>query len=186
VLASGLGKGLVGALHDALGADVDPAARRHLAVHHQPLAVELVEVFPGRPLRHQVGIGDQHPRRTGVGAEHAGRLARLHQQRLIGLQLAQRRQDGLEGRPVARRLADAAVDHQLIGVFRHGWVEVVLDHAEGRFDLPVGAAELAALRGAHRARPGGEEGGLREVGHGDLPGRDAAELSIQAAMSGGA
>ena len=83
VLAARLDEGLVGALHDALRADVDPRAGRHLAVHHQALAVELVEVLPRRPLRHQVGVGDQHARRIGVRAEHADRLARLHQQRLV-------------------------------------------------------------------------------------------------------
>ena len=67
-------------------ADVDPRAGRHLAVHHQALAIELVEVLPGRPVRHEVGVGDQHARRVGVGAEHADRLARLHQQRLVVLE----------------------------------------------------------------------------------------------------
>ena len=83
VLAAGLDEGLVGALHDALGADVDPRAGGHLAVHHQALAVELVEVLPRRPLRHEVRVGDQHARRIGVRAEHADRLARLDQQRLV-------------------------------------------------------------------------------------------------------
>src|SRR5205085_4059330 len=41
-----LRKRLVGALNDSLTADVDPAARRHLAVHHQALAVEQVEMVP--------------------------------------------------------------------------------------------------------------------------------------------
>jgi len=45
---------LVRSLHDALGADVDPAARRHLPVHHQASAIQFVEVLPRRPLRHQV------------------------------------------------------------------------------------------------------------------------------------
>ena len=40
-------------------------------------------MLPGRPVRHQVGVGDQHARRVRVGAEHADRLARLHQQRLV-------------------------------------------------------------------------------------------------------
>jgi hypothetical protein len=116
VLAAGLGKGLVGALHDALGADVDPAAGRHLAVHHQALAVEFVEVLPGGPVRHQVGVGDQHARRVGMGAEHAHRLAALHQQGLVLAQAAQAGQDLLEAVPVARGLADAAIDHQRVGV----------------------------------------------------------------------
>ena len=75
VLASGLDKGLVGALHNALGADVDPAAGGHLAVHHQASAVELVEVLPVGPFGHQVGVGQQHAGRPGVGAKHADRLA---------------------------------------------------------------------------------------------------------------
>ena len=83
MLAADLDEGLVGALHDALAADVDPRAGRHLAVHHQALAIELVEMLPGRPVRHEVGIGDQHARRIGMGAEHADRLAGLHQQRLV-------------------------------------------------------------------------------------------------------
>src|SRR5690606_8679980 len=54
VLPAHLDEGLVGALHDALAADVDPRAGGHLAVHHQALAVELVEVLPVGPGRHQV------------------------------------------------------------------------------------------------------------------------------------
>ena len=80
-----LGEGLVGALHDALRADVDPRARGHLAVHHQARAIELVEMVERRPVRHQVGVGDQHARRIRVGAEDADRLARLHQQGLVVL-----------------------------------------------------------------------------------------------------
>ena len=95
VLAAGLDEGLVGALHDALAADVDPRAGGHLAVHHQALAVELVEVLPRRPLRHQVRVGDQHARRIDVRAEHADRLARLHQQRLVVL----RARAGVEDAP---------------------------------------------------------------------------------------
>ena len=81
-LAGHRGEGLVGALQDPLGPDVDPGPRRHLAVHHQPGGVEGAEVLPRRPLRHEVRVGDQHARRVGVGLEHGHRLARLHQQRL--------------------------------------------------------------------------------------------------------
>ena len=35
MLAPGLHEGLVGALNDALGADIDPRPGGHLAVHHQ-------------------------------------------------------------------------------------------------------------------------------------------------------
>ena len=49
MLASGLGEGLVGALNDALAADIVPRPRGHLAVHHQAASVELVEMIPIRP-----------------------------------------------------------------------------------------------------------------------------------------
>ena len=90
MLAAHLDEGFVGALHDALAADVDPAAGGHLAVHHQALLIELVEVLPGRPVRHEVGVGDQHARRIGVGREHADRLAGLHQQGFVVVEFAQR------------------------------------------------------------------------------------------------
>ena len=54
MLAARLREGFVCALNDSLRADVDPGAGRHLAVHHQPLAIEFVEMFPGRPFRHEV------------------------------------------------------------------------------------------------------------------------------------
>jgi hypothetical protein len=85
VLAAHLDEGFVGALDDALRADVDPRAGGHLAVHHQAFLIELVEVLPGGPVRHQVGVGDQHARRIGMRAEHADRLAGLHQQGLVVL-----------------------------------------------------------------------------------------------------
>ena len=49
VLAPRFGERLVRPLHDSLTADVDPRAGRHLAEHHQALAVELVEVLPASP-----------------------------------------------------------------------------------------------------------------------------------------
>ena len=165
VLAARLDEGLVRALHDALAADVDPRAGGHLPVHHQALAIELVEVLPGGPLGHQVRIGEQHPRRIDMRAEHAHRLARLDQQRLVLVQLTQRAQDLLEAIPVARRLADAAVDHQRIGVLGHFGVEVVLQHAVGRLDQPVLATQLRAGGRLHGARLREMAGG-RQVGHG--------------------
>ena len=83
MLAAHLDEGFVGALHDALRADVDPRAGRHLAVHHQALLIELVEVFPRRPVRDEVGVGEQHARRVGVRGEDADRLAGLDQQGFV-------------------------------------------------------------------------------------------------------
>ena len=124
-------------------------------------------MLPGGPLGHQVGIGQQHARRIDVGAEHADRLAGLDQQRLVCLQGAQALQDGLEAFPVARGLADAAVDDQRVGVLGDLGVEVVLQHAVGRLDQPVGAGDVGAARGAHGTGLG-EATGDREVGHGGL------------------
>ena len=89
MLAASFDESLVRALHNALGADVNPAARRHLAVHHQARTVQFVEMLPGRPFRHQVGVGNQHARRTRMGAKNPNRFARLNQQCFIGLKFAQ-------------------------------------------------------------------------------------------------
>ncbi len=48
------GKGLKCPLQYALRTDINPAPRRHLAVHHQALAVQIVEVLPVGPLAHQI------------------------------------------------------------------------------------------------------------------------------------
>ena len=103
MLAAHFGEGLVGALDDALRADVDPAAGGHLAVHHQPLAIELVEHLPVRPFGHEVGVGDEHARRVLVGAEHADRLARLDEQGLVFLEPLERLDDLVEALPSCAR-----------------------------------------------------------------------------------
>ena len=46
MLFTGRGKRLECALDDALRADVDPRAGGHLAIHHQPGALQLVELLP--------------------------------------------------------------------------------------------------------------------------------------------
>ena len=146
------GERLVGALQDALGADVDPGAGRHLAVHGQPERLQPAELLPGGPLRHQVGVGDQHPRRPLVRAEDADRLARLHQQRLVAVQVAQRGDDRVERVPAAGRPARSAVDDQLIRMLGHLGVEVVHQHPHGRLLRPALAGQLGSARRAHRSR----------------------------------
>ena len=148
VLASHLDEGLVGALHDALAADVDPRAGRHLAVHHQALAVELVEVVPGGPAADEVRVRDQHARCVGVRAEDADGLAGLHQQRLVVAQLAQRTHDAVVAVPVARGPADAAVDDEIVGPLGDLGVEVVHQHAQRRLGEPAAGAQGRAARGA--------------------------------------
>ena len=164
VLAAGLDEGLVGALNDALGADVDPGAGGHLAVHGQALLIELVEMVPGRPVRHEVRVGDEDAGRVLVGAEDADRLAGLDEQRLVGLEPLQAVDDEVEVLPGARRAADAAVDDELVRVLGDVGVQVVHQHAHRRLGQPALGGDLGA---------GGREdvaGVVAGVGHVSLRG----------------
>ena len=58
-----LRKGFIGALEDALGANVDPRARGHLPVHHEALLLQFSKVIPRGPLAHEVRVRDQDARR---------------------------------------------------------------------------------------------------------------------------
>jgi hypothetical protein len=136
MLSPHLDERLVGALHDALRADIDPRAGGHLAIHGQALGIEFVEMLPGRPFRHQVGIGDQDARRIFMGAKHPDWLARLHQQRLVIAQPAQRVDDAVETVPVACCPPDAAIDNQFLRVLRHAGIQIVHQHAQRGFRLP--------------------------------------------------
>jgi hypothetical protein len=97
------GERLVGALDDALGADVDPRPGGHLAVHRQPEVLQAPELRPRRPVADEVGVGDEHARRPLVGLEDADRLARLDEHRLVGRERRQRAHHRVETAPVARR-----------------------------------------------------------------------------------
>ena len=152
VLAGELRERLVRALEDPLGADVDPGPRGHLAVHHQALPLEIPEDVPGRPLADEVGVGDQHPRRPLVRAEHGDRLAALDEQRLVVGEAAQLADDGVEGLPAAGRAAGAAVHDQLVRVLGHLRVEVVHQHPQHGLLLPAARGQDVAARGADGAR----------------------------------
>ncbi len=148
------GEGLIGPLEDALGADVDPRAGGHLAVHHQTGRFEFPEVLPVAPVGHQQAVGDQDPRRHLVGAEPPDRLAGLHQQRLVVVEISQVAHDGVECIPAPRRLAPAAVDDQLIGVLGHRGVEVVHQAAQCCLLEPSLGRQGRPARGRHRAWSG--------------------------------
>ncbi len=144
-------------LDDALAADVDPRARRHLAVHGQAEAFQAAELVARRPGGNEHGVRDEDPRGVFVGFEHADGLPRLDEHRLVGSKALQRRDDGVERFPVARGPAGAAVDDQFFGLFRHVRIEVVLEHPEGGFLRPAEAAELRSTGRANRA--GGRQNG---------------------------
>ncbi len=151
MLAAHLREGLVGALDDALRADVDPAARGHLAVHHEAGAIELVERLPIRPFGDDVGIGDEHARRILVGAEDADRLARLDEQGLVVLEPLERLDDLVEAGPIARGAADPAIDDQALRILGDLVVEIVHQHPDGGFGGPAFGDDLAAAAGADAA-----------------------------------
>src|SRR3954447_6141083 len=152
-LARDRGERLVRALEDALGADVDPRPRGHLAVHEQARGVERAELLPGRPLRHEVRVGDQHARRLLVRLEDRDRLARLDEQRLA---LAERRElalDRREARLVARGLADPAVDDEVLRALGDVGMQVVLEHPQRRLLLPAAAAKVGHAARRYRSVP---------------------------------
>ena len=142
------GERLVGALDDPLGADVDPRAGRHLAVHRQPEVLEPAELGPVRPVADQVGVGDEHARRPLVRLHDADRPAGLDEHRLVLLERRQGAHHGVEGRPVARGLARAAVDDQVVGPLGDLGVEVVHQHPQRRLGGPRLRGQLGAARSA--------------------------------------
>ncbi len=148
MLTGRLGEGLIRALQDALGPDVDPRPRGHLAVHHQPASLQVAEVLPGGPLGDEVGVRDEHPWGPGVRPQHADRLARLDEQRLVLAEPPELAHDRVERIPRAGRPAGAAVDHEVVGVLGDLRIEVVHQHAQRRFLLPAEAGALGAARGA--------------------------------------
>ena len=153
------GERLVGALQDALGADVDPGPRGHLPVHREPGPLQLPERLPVGPLGDEEGVGDQDPRGPRVRPEDGYGLARLHEQGLVVVEALQRADDGPEALPVAGRLARPAVDDEVFGALGHLGVEVVHEHAQGRLLVPALAREIPPPR-----RPYG--GSFSGVGHG--------------------
>jgi hypothetical protein len=183
MLAAHFDEGFVGALNDALRADIDPRAGGHLAVHHEALAVELVEMVPGCPVRHEIRVGDQHARRVGVGSEHADRLAGLHEQRLVRIQPLQGRDDLVEALPVTRGAPDAAIDDELARPLGDVGIEIVHQHAQG-IGEPAFRTDLRAMRRADDAHV--VEAGLD--GHGILTlilraARSQAQAPSQAAIA---
>jgi len=140
---------LVRPLQDALRADVDPGAGGHLAVHREAEGLQSPELGPCRPVADEVGVGDEHPRRPLVRAEHADGLAGLHQQRLVGLQIAERRDDRVVGLPATGRASRPSVDDEVVGPLGDLGVEVVHEHPQRRLGLPALRAELRAARRAN-------------------------------------
>ena len=127
----------VSALHYTLRAYVYPAACSHLPIHHQPLGLQFPEVFPCSPLTYQVGVGNKYTRRILMRPQYPYRLAALHHQRFVLLQIPQASQYLIKTLPVARGLAYAAIYHQVLRALSHIRVQVVLYHAISSLCYPV-------------------------------------------------
>ena len=138
------GQRFVSALQDSLRADVDPAARGHLPVHRQSTILEIAEGLERRPRRYEQRIGDEHARGVVVRPEDADGFPRLHEQRLVVVEGAERRDDRVECGPAARGTARAAVHHQILRAFGDVGIEVVHEHPQGGFLRPA----LARASGA--------------------------------------
>src|SRR5687767_2245677 len=108
-------------------------------------------MLPGRPFGDEVRIREQDARGLCVGAEDAYRLARLDQQRLVGLEAFERFYDPVEALPVARGAAVAAVNDQLLGPLGDVGMQIVHQHPQRRFGEPAFCADLTAGRGSYLA-----------------------------------
>ena len=133
MLSASFDEGFVGALHDALCANVYPRACRHLAIHHQALPVEVVEVFPVSPVWHQIGIGNQYAGRILMGFENANGFTRLHQQGVVIAKGFEAGNNGIEIFPATRRASNTTVHHQFVRILCHIGMQVVHDHPHWRF-----------------------------------------------------
>ena len=83
-------------------------------------------------------------------AENTDGLAGLHQQRFIVFQGSERRNNRVIALPIARRFSAPAIDDQIFRLFGDFRIEVVHQHAHGRFLLPAFAGKSGATRRANR------------------------------------
>ncbi len=68
-----------------------------------------MKILPRRPLRHQIGIGNEYTRRIRMRGDNADRLARLHEQSLVVTQLLQCVKNSGQSFTIARGLAGTAI-----------------------------------------------------------------------------
>ena len=153
--AAGAQQGVEGAVYDALGTDVHPAAGGHLAVVGNTQSGGAVEVLLVVVHADHQTVGDDAAGRQLMRVEQAQRVTRHdHQGLLVGHDL-QILLDQAVLHPVLANLAGLTVGHQLVGVQSHIKVQVVVDHdLEG---LGLGAVALVLLDGLAVQLAGGAE-----------------------------
>ena len=101
-------------------------------------------MIPVCPVRHDVGICNQHSWRIFMCSHNGNRFARLNHQCFIRIKVFQSGYDTVEVLPRARRSSDPTIDHQLVRVFRHVWVQVVHQHPHWRLGQPAFCGDLGA------------------------------------------
>jgi hypothetical protein len=108
-------------------------------------------VVKRRPVRHQVRVRDQHPRRVRVRAKHTDWFSGLHAKRLVGFEITQSHNNAIKAFPVAGGAADAAIDHKLVRLLCHFGIKVVHQHPQRRFSQPAPGGKFWAARCADDA-----------------------------------
>ena len=143
------GERLVGALQDALGSDVDPGSGGHLPVHGQARAppaggtpARWPSRRPGWSWRCSTRGAHSWVRNTPTGRPDWTSMVSSSPS------VRQGADQGVEGRPVARRLAGAAVDDQVLRALGHVGVEVVHEHAQRGLLRPCLRGECGSSGGA--------------------------------------
>src|SRR5207245_11462529 len=71
MLSTTSGEGFIGPLQNALGADVDPASGRHLAVHGQAHLLQESEFLPRGPARYEQAVSNEDSRGHFMCADHS-------------------------------------------------------------------------------------------------------------------
>ena len=112
----------------------------------RPSRFQLGEDLARCPVGYKVGVGEQHAGRVGVRLEDADGLAALHKQGFVVLQVAQAVHDLEQRGPVARGLAAAAIDDEVLRTLGHFRVEVVHEHPERGLLQPAFATKRCAAR----------------------------------------
>ena len=82
-----------------------------------------------------------------MGLKNSNRLSRLDEQRLVIFELGQLAHDGIKGGPVAGGFAGTAVNDELLWMFGHSRVQIVVEHADRGLLAPTLRAHQTARSG---------------------------------------